>query len=80
MTPLPLENTVVQCLGMQKDTPKILNAVEGKTYFICRCGKTAKFPLCDGTHRDNGSGATPLKYTAEETGAVDVGHLINDQD
>ena len=37
----------------------------GKTYFWCACGKSAKQPFCDGSHKD--TGFTPVKWTAEET-------------
>jgi CDGSH-type Zn-finger protein len=36
---------------------------EGKTYFWCACGKSAKQPFCDGSHKD--TGFSPLKVTAE---------------
>ena len=35
---------------------------EGKHYFWCLCGKSAKQPFCDGSHKD--TGMTPLKITA----------------
>ena len=38
---------------------------EGKTYFWCSCGKSAKQPFCDGSHK--GSDLTPVKFTAEAT-------------
>ena len=37
----------------------------GKSYFWCACGKSAKQPFCDGSHK--GSSFAPVKYTAEET-------------
>ena len=37
----------------------------GKSYFWCACGKSAKQPFCDGSHK--GSDFTPLKYDAPET-------------
>ena len=40
----------------------------GKTYFWCACGKSAKQPFCDGSHK--GTSITPVKYTAEETKTV----------
>lgn len=38
---------------------------EGKTYFWCSCGKSAKQPFCDGSHK--GSTFIPVKFTAEAT-------------
>jgi CDGSH-type Zn-finger protein len=40
----------------------------GKTYFWCACGKSAKQPFCDGSHK--GSTISPLKFTADETKKV----------
>jgi len=39
---------------------------EGKDYWWCSCGKSAKQPFCDGSHK--GTSFTPMKYTAEKTG------------
>lgn len=41
---------------------------EGKSYFWCSCGKSARQPFCDGAHK--GTGMVPVKYTAEETKTV----------
>jgi CDGSH-type Zn-finger protein len=38
---------------------------EGKSYAWCACGKSAKQPFCDGSHK--GSGLTPMRFTAEKT-------------
>jgi CDGSH-type Zn-finger protein len=44
-------------------------AVEaGKTYYWCSCGKSAKQPFCDGSHK--GSEFAPLAWTAEKTETV----------
>jgi CDGSH-type Zn-finger protein len=40
----------------------------GKTYYWCSCGKSAKQPFCDGSHK--GSEFTPQAYTATQTGKV----------
>jgi len=54
------------------DTPNIaqkapypVDVEEGKSYFWCACGKSAKQPFCDGSHK--GSDFVPVKYTAETT-------------
>jgi CDGSH-type Zn-finger protein len=41
---------------------------EGKSYWWCSCGKSAKQPLCDGSHK--GGTFRPLEYKAEKTGDV----------
>lgn len=49
-------------------SPYGVEVTEGKSYFWCSCGKSAKQPFCDGSHK--GSGFAPMKYTAEKTGKV----------
>lgn len=48
--------------------PFAIEVTEGKTYFWCACGKSAKQPFCDGSHK--GSEFEPVKYTAEKTRKV----------
>lgn len=44
-------------------------AVEaGKAYWWCACGKSAKQPFCDGSHK--GGEFSPVAYTAPTTGNV----------
>jgi CDGSH-type Zn-finger protein len=38
----------------------------GKSYFWCTCGKSAKQPFCDGSHK--GTAFAPIRWTAETDG------------
>lgn len=40
----------------------------GKSYFWCACGKSAKQPFCDGSHK--GTDFRPIAYKAETSGEV----------
>ncbi len=40
----------------------------GKSYLWCACGRSATQPFCDGSHA--GTGLTPVKFQAGETGTV----------
>ena len=42
--------------------PMLVEVEEGKHYLCHPCGKSAKQPFCDGSHKD--TGMTPLKFTA----------------
>jgi CDGSH-type Zn-finger protein len=48
--------------------PYPVEVAAGETYYWCACGKSAKQPLCDGSHA--GSGLAPKEYKAEKTGKV----------
>ena len=50
------------------DSPYGIEVESGESYFWCACGKSAKQPLCDGSHK--GSEFSPIKYTAEKTGKL----------
>jgi len=50
------------------DTPYAVDVEQGKDYYWCACGKSARQPFCDGSHQ--GSGMTPLKYSAAKAGTV----------
>lgn len=56
-------------------TPKIaqkapypVDVEEGKSYFWCTCGQSAKQPFCDGSHK--GTDFAPMQYTAEASKKV----------
>jgi len=49
-------------------TPIPVDVETGKTYWWCSCGKSAKQPFCDGSHK--GTEFTPQKYEADKTGKV----------
>jgi CDGSH-type Zn-finger protein len=48
--------------------PFPVEVTAGKSYFWCTCGRSAKQPFCDGSHK--GSDFAPMKWTAEEDGRV----------
>jgi CDGSH-type Zn-finger protein len=49
-------------------TPYAVDVETGKTYWWCTCGKSARQPFCDGSHK--GSSFAPMKYDADKTGTV----------
>jgi CDGSH-type Zn-finger protein len=52
---------MTQPVPAQKAPYKV--AVEaGRTYWWCACGRSAKQPFCDGSHK--GSGLSPVEYKA----------------
>jgi mannose-6-phosphate isomerase-like protein (cupin superfamily)/CDGSH-type Zn-finger protein len=42
--------------------PCLVNVKPGRTYFWCSCGRSAKQPFCDGSHK--GTGFAPIEFTA----------------
>lgn len=48
--------------------PYPVEVTEGKTYFWCSCGRSARQPFCDGSHKE--TGLEPVKYTAEKDGKL----------
>ena len=49
-------------------SPYATDVEAGKTYYWCSCGRSAKQPFCDGSHKD--TGMTPTPYKAEESKKV----------
>ena len=45
--------------------PYVINVVEGKSYYWCACGQSAKQPFCDGSHK--GTTFNPVVFKATET-------------
>jgi len=58
---------MAEAIPAQK-APYPVDVVAGKTYFWCACGRSAKQPFCDGSHK--AFGLAPLEYTANETKTV----------
>lgn len=54
-----------------KQSPYILTVKESEEVYICQCGKTAKAPLCDGSHKQV-DGIKPLVHTANGDGELYV--------
>jgi len=62
-----LGNKMSEPVVAQK-TPYPVDVEAGKSYFWCSCGKSAKQPFCDGSHK--GTDFNPLKFEATETKTV----------
>lgn len=54
--------------AVPQKSPIPVEVEAGKSYFWCVCGRSAKQPFCDGSHKD--TDFTPMKWTAEETKRV----------
>jgi CDGSH-type Zn-finger protein len=48
--------------------PFSVDVEEGKKYFWCACGKSARQPFCDGSH--SGTDFAPVLYQAQESRTV----------
>lgn len=46
------------------NAPIKIDVEAGKTYYWCSCGKSAKQPFCDGSHK--GSEFSPMPWSASE--------------
>ena len=43
---------------------------EGRAYFWCTCGRSAKQPFCDGSHKE--TGLLPFRFVAETSGMFNL--------
>ena len=48
--------------------PYPVDVVEGRTYWWCTCGRSARQPFCDGAHKD--TSLQPLAWKADATKTV----------
>lgn len=48
--------------------PLPIDVEAGKTYWWCSCGKSARQPFCDGSHK--GTDFTPVRHDATQSGKV----------
>jgi len=51
---------------MAQRAPYKISVEAGRSYWWCTCGRSAKQPFCDGSHK--GTGLAPLEYKAETAG------------
>jgi len=49
-------------------SPYPVDVEPGKDYWWCACGRSARQPFCDGSHK--GTGLTPVQYTADAAKTV----------
>ncbi|MDE2580060.1 MAG: CDGSH iron-sulfur domain-containing protein [Rhodospirillales bacterium] len=48
--------------------PYRIEVEAGKSYWWCACGKSAKQPFCDGSHK--GTGFSPIEFKPDAAGSV----------
>ena len=54
-------NTVI----IAQKSPYPADVIEGKSYYWCSCGQSAKQPFCDGSHK--GTTFNPVAFKATES-------------
>ena len=57
-------------MKMKNESFTKLDVVSGKSYFICQCGRSEKYPLCDGSHKN--TSFSPEKYVATADTSISV--------
>jgi CDGSH-type Zn-finger protein len=50
--------------------PYQVELTEGRAYLWCSCGRSARQPFCDGSHK--GTGIEPVRFVSEVTGVVNL--------
>ncbi len=53
---------------ISQKAPFAVDVEAGKSYWWCSCGKSAKQPFCDGSHK--GSSFAPVEFKADVTRTV----------
>lgn len=67
ISPKPGSQAMEQPKIAQK-APYAVDVEAGKTYYWCRCGRSATQPFCDGAHK--GTSFAPVAFKAEKSGTV----------
>nr|WP_320131169.1 CDGSH iron-sulfur domain-containing protein [uncultured Holophaga sp.] len=49
------------------DTKPVAVELEPGAYYWCACGRSAKHPFCDGSHKDTGLSPVPFTLEAAQT-------------
>lgn len=54
--------------AIAQKAPYAVEVEAGKSYWWCACGKSARQPFCDGSHK--GGPFTPVEHLATESGTA----------